>query len=393
MSVEKSINRYGTKLSHLVENDGNDEENKTFQLPGKQLKLPVSDFIECCCQVSNHCGSNLQEIQFKMLNSFASLYNKFRRLDQPEESRSDLPSEIEVLKTFAKWFNSCDIIPFPFQFHLDGEFVASFSHLFLDCLKSGILVKWLSQLTPMLNLNNNLFPSHIGRIHSKEALLMDQALGHLLEMCCNILDSSSALLCLDESNALCNYFTWNVIMDHFHKRPVVATDDSSHTWPLPRILNAMLVMLQLGQVESCWNMGEQVSVKHVMRTVLKVKDDPKKIFNLLLLYLEKLPECNLLSEMEDSEIYFFTRLAFESIYETDIDSQCACGYPVSEIKKQRFHEIVGKTLLSHIYYSRGENEAILFCQKTGVLWEQFLVVRSVALLKLCCAIFYFSKSK
>lgn len=378
LSVEKSVNRCGAKPSYSSQNDGREEDSVPVQLKGKDIKLPIALFVECCHQVSSHNGSNLQELQLEMLNSFSFLYDKFRNLDQPEEPRSGLLEITEVCKHFGNWLNMGDLTPFPFQLNFDAEFVNSLSLLFLDCLKSGTLVRWLSQFSPVIDLDYRLFPSHIGRIHSKELLLLDQSLGRFLQICSTLLDPSSAMQCLDDSNALCHYFTWNVIMDHFHKGPTVGSDEkSSHTWPLPRILNAMLVMLQLGQVESCRNMGENVSVKHVLRTVLKVKDDSRQIFNLFLLYLDKLPESTFKSEVEDPEVYYFTRLAYETLHETELDSQCACGYPINEVKNQRPHDIVGKTLLSHIYHTEGQNEATSFCQKTGVLWHHLLVLRSV----------------
>lgn len=386
LGIEKSVNRHDAELTDLPINNGDDDEDNI--VTGSQKKnsgLPVSSFMEKCYQVTcceTDGEKDIEELEFQMLDSFAVLYEKFRESIRRKSERHviDPPDVLPKSNHFQKWLNSHINTPFPFIEHFDQEFFTSLRHHFQRCLTSGSLVKWLVQFLPFMELDYRLFPSHIGRIYNKESLLLDQALGRSLEICSGLLDPHTAFQNLEKSCSPCQYFSWNVIMDHFHKNPNTAPAsshamESSPSWPLPRVLNAVLVMLQLGQVDSCRSIAGKLSTKHVLRTVLKLKEDLSKTLNLYLSYLEKVPMDELLDELKDPEVYYFSRYAFESLHQTDPQNMCACGYPVSELKFSKMFRRVGQTLLSHVYHRDGLSEALLLCQRTYGLWYYLLLLR------------------
>lgn len=382
LSVEKSINRLDVSLPSVDEATDFEDQDIFVVSKKKPTILPVSFFIEKCQQISRHevdNGYNLRDLECQMLDSFASLYEKFRQSsgNMQGEEVSDSTEHSKPSHSFGKWLNSYEAVSFPFHDHFEKEFLVLLRQQFQLCLKSGSLLKWVSQFVPCIELDYELFPSHICLIHSKESLLVDQALGFTLEIFKLLLDPYTALQCLSESGSVCHYFSWNVIMNFFQSNPVVITDpnNESQDWPLPRILNAMSVMFQLGQVESSRSIGKNVSILHILRTILRVNEDSVQMYNLFLLYLDKVPTENLLAFLNDVEVYNFARQAYESLHKSDDDSQCACGYPIGVIRHEITFSHVGQALLSHVNQTDGLHEALSFCQRTGVLWYQLLIVR------------------
>lgn len=383
LSTEKSINRpdiQATISSGDVRNDF-DDKNELIKTKKKSSKLPVSSFMEKCYQIQTEDLMTVQDLVFEMLESFGLLYQKFRLHTQsaPERTSSSICENGESPSNYHQWLNSKEIIPFPFQDHFENEFLTTLSQIFHRCLKYGCFSNWLTQFLPFLDLDHSLFPSHIGRIHQKKSLLLDQALGRSLRIWSNLLDPHSALQSLDETTCPCQYFAWNVIMDHFHSSPNVTSlslgQESPDGWPLPRTLNAMLVMFQLGQVESCRSIGEHIPIKHVLRTVLRIKEDPSRLCLLFLTYFEKVPKGEILINFEDPEIYYFVRHAYENFHRTSVQCQCKCGFPLDEIKLEKTFSQVGRSLLSYIHETEGLSEAMSLCQKTNVLWYHLLILR------------------
>lgn len=382
LSIEKSINRLDLALPSVDKTD-DDEDQDIFSVSKKKISvLPTSSLIEKCQQIACHeveNGHNLQELEYEMLTNFASVYEKFRQPlgDVLRKELSDETETFEPCTSFGKWLNSYEAVSFPFHDHFEKEFLAVLKQQFQHCLKSGSLLKWVSQFIPCIELDYELFPSHICLIHSRESLLADQALGYTLEICKFLLDPQTTIQCLSESGSVCHYFSWNTVMNFFQCSPVVLTDpkNDSQDWPLPRILNAMLVLFQLGQVESSRSIGKSVPVQHVLRTILRVNEDSVQMYNLFLLYLEKESTENLLTFFQDLEVYKFARLAYESLHKSDTDFQCACRYPLGMIRHDMTFSQVGQALLYHVSQTSGLLEALSFCQRTGVLWYHLLILR------------------
>ncbi|KAK3922506.1 Hermansky-Pudlak syndrome 5 protein-like protein [Frankliniella fusca] len=381
LSTEKSINRPDVRAATSSDGPSNDyeEKNDFIKRKDKVLKLPVSSFMRKCCEILDDNSMTKQDSVFEMLECFGHLYRNFRLATSPQTMPNNCIGEDEGLNNYQQWLKSREIIPFPFQDHFEKEFLASLSKIFHRCLALGYLTNWLLQFIPHLDLDHSLFPSHIGRIYDKKSLLLDQALGRCLRIWSNILDAHSALQSLESSSCPCQYFSWNVIMDHFHSSPNVPShsldSESPAGWSLPHTLNAMLVMFQLGQVESCKGIGKHISLKNVLRTVLRMKEDPSLEYSLFLSYLEKVPSEEVLKNLDDTEIYYYVRYAYESLHTTTIHSQCDCGFPLDKVKLGKTYPSVGKSLLFYINKNEGLSEAIKLCQKTNVLWYHLLVLR------------------
>ncbi|XP_034245414.1 uncharacterized protein LOC117647650 [Thrips palmi] len=379
LSVEKSINRLDLASSH-VEESNDDEDQDIFAVSKeKSSMLPVLPLIEKCQQIASlkvDNGNDLQELEHEMLDCFASLYGKFRQSSRDDQGK-DLSDSTEPTHSFGKWLNTYEAVSFPFHDHFEKEFLVVLRQQFQLSLKSGSLLKWVAQYVPCIEFNEELFPAHIRLIHSDETLLVDQALGFTLEICKLLLDPHTAFQFLSESGSVCHYFSWNIIMNFFQCSPIVMTDpkNDSQDWPLPRILNAMLVLFQLGQVESSRSIGKNVPVIHVLRTILRVNEDSVQMYNLFLLYLEKVPLENLLTFFEDQEVYSFARLAYERLHKPDAVCQCTCGYPLGMIRHEMTFSRVGQALLAHIHKASGLLEALSMCQRTGVLWYHLLILR------------------
>lgn len=389
LGVEKSINRSGVQVPNLFENC--DEEDRNVATSHKKAtRLPISSLVDYCTQIESHQNGNrvnLEELQFKMLDSFLLLYDEFMKSSTMEETGKSVAGSSEDKESvfiIRKWLNCSNTVPFPFHDHFEKEFVTTLSLQFQVCLASGALSKWLSEFLSQLELDYSLFPSHIGRIHSKNALLLDQVMGRFLGICSGLLEPYSALQSLEDSGCTCNYFSWNVIVDYFHKSSSTSfasapdrasANTDTHSWSLPRTLNAMLVLLQLGQVQSCRNIGNSVPTRYILRTMLKLKENSTHLSKLFLTYLEKVQEEDLLASLEDKEVYYFTRKAFESLHQVEPREQCSCGFPLKEVDFDRPFLNVGLALITSVYKSSGLVEAIMLCQKTGVLWHFLLTLR------------------
>lgn len=359
-------------------------------------QLDVSQMIYLC-QKYNEVYPPDTDIAISLLNSIIINYYQLKVYKNSKNSELLLPSETEnnhaveceLSQTLLQSFITLEADSFPFSSYLKFDEMEILKNVFRGSFEKKYLVPWLQKVTAFIDI----IPSslkHFGEIHKSADLILDIFLSRFLIVCSELINPILILSHVKNLKVPCYFVSFCTLLDKYHEGvwSLVASEGrrtgENGEWPLPRFLNAMFIMLQMDQIDTCCVMGKTVAMIDVCYLVLKLReylesqgsDNSSALLHcqsVFLSYLTKVPDMSvcLCEIFTDNFLSYYTVTAFESL-NADLGTSCNCGFPVSIATKIeiRFEEI-GDAISSY-FQQTNHKRLITFCKKVPSVWFSVL---------------------
>jgi len=377
---------------------------KSFEEWKETPNTRINDFIRTCENVSNFKPSDekrLEDCVFDFLESLVQLSYQYGALTSNEVAgiilgRTNEPDirNVDVSEIFSEWLQKDQSSIFVFS-QIFSEDIAVQVRIHLhNSLKSGMLVSWIKKNLPDIQESSSLFPSFMRNLYNEVDFLVDRILSHFLRTTASLLDPFIILHCLSVSQSSCIFLSWNRILElcqegklHRDRNSFEGVEKSE--WPLPITLNAILIMLDLKQVEYC----KSAPIKDIFYTILRLETrglrngkSESVVFEecgaLFMEYLGGLFSSEITKSFDDIEIRTYLLIHFEQMkcFQNEFEC-CPCGLPqpFSDVELGMLKLPYSKVCRSMVLWlnENGKDRLNDLCRTNALLWPLILSVRYV----------------